>query len=138
MTQALEAAKHARDRDDNVSWARTELKEARSAFEAGDYTSAMERADLILGRLGPGAQSPGAAVISAMAPEIADLGAAAGRIAVATESVKQAKAHGFNVHAAKAVLKEAKKAFKAKDYPRTVTLANEAVQLGGSTSRARP
>src|SRR5213594_146733 len=55
MTKALEAAKQARDRGANVQAARRALKEARSAFEAGDYATAIERADSILGFLDPGA-----------------------------------------------------------------------------------
>src|SRR3989442_15087644 len=49
MTQALEAAKRARDRGSNVQAARRALKEARFAFEAGGYASCLERADPILG-----------------------------------------------------------------------------------------
>src|SRR2546429_9093017 len=49
MTLALEAAKRARDRGSNVQIARRALLEARTAFEAGNYGVATERADYVLG-----------------------------------------------------------------------------------------
>ncbi len=146
MTQALEAAKRARDRGTNVSWARTALKEARSAFEAGNYGLAMERANFILGRLGPGLDAPPALAIPPppptsrpiSVPTLGDLGAAAGRLAEAKEVVKQAKARGFNVQAAKAALKRAKRSLKVRDYWTTVESANEAIVLSGSAGLRRP
>lgn len=139
MTQALEAAKHARDRGANVQEARSVLKEARSAFERGDYARAMERADFLLAQLGSEAMP--LPMISASSPPThltTDLGTAAGRLAEATEAVKQAKAHGFNVQAAKASLKQAKRAFKVRDYGTAVQLASQAIELSGSTGRVRP
>jgi len=58
MTEALEAAKRARDRGANVQDARRGLKEARAAFEAGNYASAIERADYILRLLGSALHAP--------------------------------------------------------------------------------
>lgn len=145
MTRALEAAKRARDRGVNVSWARPTLKEARTAFMAGNYALAMERADSILGQLefGSGAAPPATIPAEARQPSavsasgLTDLGAAAGRLAEATETVKRAKAHGFNIQAARAALKQAKRAFKARDYAGTVQFADQAIQLSGSTGRTR-
>src|SRR5207247_4705031 len=54
MTQALDAAKRARDRGADVQVARRGLKDARAAFEAGNYAVAMERADYIIRLLDPG------------------------------------------------------------------------------------
>lgn len=138
MTQALEAAKRARDRGANVSEARVVLKEARSAFERGDYAGAMARADYLLARLAPGEGTPPSFPVAPSAPGAAGLGAAAGRLAEATEAVKQAKARGFNVQVAKASLKQAKKAYRAKDYDSTLRLASQAIELSGSTGRVRP
>jgi septation ring formation regulator EzrA len=139
MTQALEAAKRARDRGVNVSTARVALKEARSAFERGDYARAMELADYLLAQLGSGTENvPPSMTTPPSPPGAADLGAAAGRLAEAAETVKQAKTRGFNVQVAKAALKQAKRAFKAKDYGATVQLASQAIELSGSTGRVRP
>lgn len=48
MTRALETAKRARDTGRNVSEIRKTLKQARSAFEAGAYDTAVKLADEIL------------------------------------------------------------------------------------------
>lgn len=48
MTRALETAKRARDAGRNVSEIRKTLKQARAAFEAGDYDTATRLADEIL------------------------------------------------------------------------------------------
>ncbi len=48
MTKALETAKRARDSGRNVSEIRKTLKQARAAFEAGDYDTASRLADEIL------------------------------------------------------------------------------------------
>ena len=48
MTKALETAKRARDSGRNVSEIRKTLKQARAAFEAGDYDSAAKLAQEIL------------------------------------------------------------------------------------------
>jgi hypothetical protein len=48
MTEALEAAKRARDQGADVRPMREVLKEARNAFEGGDYLRAMERADRVI------------------------------------------------------------------------------------------
>ncbi len=141
MTRALEAAKRARDRGLDVHEARRLLKESRSAFERGDYATAMDRADHILRMLEPGSElSTAPAIRSAapIAPTPTDLGAAAGRLAEATEAMRQAKAHGFDVHAAKAALKLAKRAFKSRDYARTLELAGQAIDLSGVAGRVRP
>ncbi len=142
MTQALEAAKQARDRGMNVLSARTALQEARSAFEQGNYAYAMERSDFILAQfgIGPGQSPaivvpPGGSAQGPTGPLPTDLGAAAGRLGEATESVRQAKAHGFNVRVAKAALKEAKRAFKARNYGKTIEYANQAIQSCGSSAR---
>lgn len=142
MTQALEAAKQARDRGANVLWARTALKEARSAFEQGNYASAMERADFILAQFGFGPEQPAAVGVPPAGPAqgfggpaSTDLGAAAGRLAEATESVKRAKARGFNVRVARAALKEAKRAYKARNYGKAIEYANQAIQSCGSSAR---
>lgn len=140
MTQALEAAKRARDRGANVYEARGALKAARIAFMKGDYAAAMERANYILGTLDSGTFDAAAAATSlpaATAPGRSDLAAAAGRLAEATDTVKVAKANGFNVQAAKVALKQAKRAFKAKDYAGTIQFADQAIQLSGSTGRTR-
>src|SRR3989441_13373538 len=52
MVAALEAAKKARDSGHNVQQVRGMLKAARSAFEAGDYTTAARFADQGLGTCG--------------------------------------------------------------------------------------
>ena len=51
MTRALETAKRARDAGRNVGEIRKALKMARSAFESGDYESAVRLADEILREL---------------------------------------------------------------------------------------
>ena len=51
MTKALETAKRARDSGRNVSEIRKTLKQARAAFEAGDYDMAARLADEILKEL---------------------------------------------------------------------------------------
>lgn len=139
MTRALEAAKRARDRGVNVRGERILLKEARSAFEHGDYATATARADSILAHLGmSSAEMPSVTAPPPAGPATGVIGVdAAGRLAEAAETVKRAKASGFNVEVAKAALKQAKKAFKAKDYATTVQLANQAIQLSGSTGRVR-
>jgi ribosomal protein S20 len=48
MTKALETAKKARDAGRNVSEIRKSLKQARAAFEAGDYDTAAKLAEEIL------------------------------------------------------------------------------------------
>src|SRR2546425_12766552 len=48
MVAALEAAKKARDSGHNVQQVRGMLKAARSAFEAGDYTTAARFAEQVL------------------------------------------------------------------------------------------
>ncbi len=140
MTRALEAAKQARDRGANVQEARHVLKDARSAFERGDYARAMERADFLLASFGSD-QPPARAFSAGPSPRTAldgDLGAAAGRLAEAKEAVKQAKAHGFNVQAAKTSLKQAKRAYKSREYGAAIQLASQAIELSGSTGRVRP
>lgn len=140
MTQALEAAKRARDRGANVQEARHVLKDARSSFERGDYARAKERADFLLAQFASDVASAPASTMTPPPPPLAatDLGAAAGRLAEAAEAVRQAKAHGFNVQAAKAALRQAKRAFRSRDYGSTVQLASQAIQLSGSTGRVRP
>ncbi|HYM40929.1 MAG TPA: hypothetical protein VEY12_12445 [Thermoplasmata archaeon] len=139
MTRALEAAKRARDGGANVSNARVALKDARSAFERGDYARALERADFLLAQLGPGDISapPVPAVGSPLISAMTDHGTAAVRLAEATEAVRTAKARGFNIQVAKVALKQAKRAFKAKDYAAAVQLASQAIELSGSTGRDR-
>jgi phage-related protein len=134
MTQALEAAKRARDHGMNVQEARQALKQARSAFERGDYVAAMERADYILGRFAPGS----VAVPAVSTPSSTSKENATSRLAQAAETVRQAKAHGFNVQVAKAALKQAKRALRAGDLQGAVDFADQAVQLSGSTGRVRP
>ena len=51
MTRALETAKRARDTGRNVSEIRRALKQARAAFESGDYDTACRLADDILREL---------------------------------------------------------------------------------------
>lgn len=139
MTQALEAAKHARDRGANVQEARHMLKDARSAFERGDYARAMACADFLLAQFAGDVVPPPVYVFSPPPPTpTTDLGTAAGRLAEAKEAVKQAKARGFNVQVAKAALRQAKRAFKSRDYGTAVQLASQAIQLSGSTGRVRP
>lgn len=139
MTRALEAAKRARDRGANVSSARIALKEARSAFERGDYTRAMERADSLIAQFGSDAAAePPPLATAPSPPSSSGLAAAAGRLAEAKEAVKQAKTRGFNVQVAKAALKQAKRAFKQRDYGAAFQLASEAIELSGSTGRVRP
>src|SRR2546428_2765148 len=52
MVAALEAAKKARDSGHNVQQVRGMLKAARSAFEAGDYTTPAPFADQVLDTCG--------------------------------------------------------------------------------------
>ena len=140
MTEALEAAKRARDRGANVQDARRALKEARAAFEAGNYASAIERADYILRLLGssPARATPAMRETSAVIrPDITDVESARGWIRQATESVQEAKERGLNVDVAKAALTQAKKAFKAGDYRAAVQFADQAVQLCASATLAR-
>ncbi len=135
MTQALEAAKRARDRGANVQVARGVLKEARSAFMSGNYVEAMRLADYLV-RLFEGGTVPAAP--SPTASPSVDPFAAAGRLAQAEEAVRQARARGFNVAAAKAALKEAKRASKARDYAATIAFADQALELCGFSPRANP
>lgn len=58
MTEALEAAKRARDAGRSVSGIRRTLKQSRAAFEAGDYETARRLADDILRELGAVQASP--------------------------------------------------------------------------------
>jgi predicted lipid-binding transport protein (Tim44 family) len=51
MTRALETAKRARDQGRNVSEIRKALKQARAAFESGDYETASRLAEEILREL---------------------------------------------------------------------------------------
>ena len=51
MTRALETAKRARDAGRNVSEIRKALKQARAAFESGDYDTSARLADEILKEL---------------------------------------------------------------------------------------
>ncbi len=140
MTRALEAAKRARDRGSNVQAARRALKEARFAFEAGDYASAIERADSILGLLETGAPTASSVarlpVINSASSNL-DRETAARRLAGAEERVKEAKARGLNVQIAKAALKEAKKALKAGDFRSAVDYASQAEQLSWSSGPIR-
>ncbi len=135
MTRALEAAKLARDRGVNLQDARQALKQARYAFERGDYAAAMERADYVLGLFGTEPVDAPAAVSPPVGKSADD---ASGRLAQATKIVRQAKAHRFNVQVAKAALKQAKKALKAGDLQGAVNFADQAIQLSGSTGRVRP
>lgn len=138
MTKALEAAKRARDRGVDVHEARQLLKDSRSAFERGDYARAMERADFLLAQLGGDRASEPSPMVNPHPASTRDLGTAAGRLAEAKEAVKQAKAHGFNVQAAKATLKEAKRAYRARDYETAVQLASRVIELSGAMGRLRP
>lgn len=139
MTQALEAAKRARDRGANVQWARAALKEARAMFMAGDYARASAAADSMIAQLeaGPGTAPDTGSYSPGAMPGTGDRASAAGRLAEATETVKAAKAHGFNVQVAKTALKQAKRAFRMGDYAGTLQFAEQAIQLSGSTNRAR-
>jgi len=51
MTKALETAKKARDMGRNVSDIRKTLKQARAAFESGEYDTASKLAEEILREL---------------------------------------------------------------------------------------
>ncbi|HKW43360.1 MAG TPA: hypothetical protein VJP06_04150, partial [Thermoplasmata archaeon] len=51
MTRSLETAKRARDAGRNVSAIRKALKQARAAFESGDYDTASRLAEEILKEL---------------------------------------------------------------------------------------
>ena len=135
MTQALEAAKRARDRGIDVHVARSALREAQSAFMRGDYGTAMERADYIFRLV---SSEPVGTPLTGTPPPASSAEVAAARVAQAAESVRMAKAHGFNVHMAKDALKRAKRAMKSGDYPGALALADQAVQLSGSTGRVRP
>ncbi len=140
MTLALEAAKRARDRGSNVQIARRALLEARTAFEAGNYGVATERADYVLGLFESGPAHPAMpanATSTGGPPESTDAESARIWIRQATGSIQEAKARGLNVHVAKAALTQAKKALKAADYQAAVRFANQAVQLCASAGLAR-
>jgi len=133
MTLALEAAKRARDRGSNVQIARRALLEARTAFEAGNYGVATERADYVLGLFESGPAHPAMpanATSTGGPPESTDAESARIWIRQATGSIQEAKARGLNVHVAKAAL-------KAADYQAAVRFANQAVQLCASAGLAR-
>ncbi len=140
MTQALEAAKRARDRGANVQEARRALKQARAAFEAGNYPAAMERANYILGRFGSpaaGMPAPVSAIPTPGAAEIADAESARGWLTQARTAVREAKERGLNVHVAKAALVQAKKALRARDYRTCIEFSSEAVRLCVAATPAR-
>ena len=140
MTQALDAAKRARDRGVDVQVARRGLKDARAAFEAGNYAVAIERADYIIRLLDPGGAGtppPMSGTSAVMLPETSNVESARTWIRQATGSLQEAKARGLNVHVAKAALTQAKKAFKAADYRAAVEFANQVVQLCASATLAR-
>src|SRR5207253_10765206 len=101
MTEALEAAKRARDSGANVQDARRALKEARAAFEAGNYASAIERADYILRLLlsCPAHATPAMSETSAVIrPDITDVESARGWIRQVTESVHKLMKRCMNVY----------------------------------------
>ena len=98
---ALEAAKRARDRGSNVQIARRALLEARTAFEAGNYGVATERADYVLGLFESGPAHPAMpanATSTGGPPESTDAESARIWIRQATGSIQEAKARGLNVH----------------------------------------
>ena len=140
MTQALEAAKRARDRGVNVREARQALKQARAAFEAGNYAAAMERANYILEMF----RTPPASALPVAGPTptqptvgVADAGSARRWLVQATGSVREAKERGLNVHVAKAALAQAKKALRAGDYRGAIDFSNQALQLCAAATPAR-
>jgi len=126
MTAALEAAKKARDSGHNVQQARAMLKAARSAFEAGDYATALRVADQILETCrdqsvreagGP----PRAAVLK--------------RMSDALHATKKRKRRGFNVEQSNELLRQARAAFESGDYRTAMGLADQVLQLSSPDSR---
>src|SRR5207247_8878231 len=108
--RALDAAKRARGRGADVQVARRGLKDARAAFEAGNYAVAIERADYIIRLLDPGGAGtppPMSGTSAVMLPETSNVESARTWIRQATGSLHEAKARGLNVHVAKAALTRA-------------------------------
>ena len=126
----------------NVQQARRLLREARIAFERGDYATATRRAYEVLGLFPAGPAMPtvrtaASSPIAASPPAAADRNRASVRLAAAIQTVERARARGLNVQVAKAALKQARKALRAGDYLGTVEYAGQAEQLCWSTGRAR-
>src|SRR2546428_3694266 len=98
MVAALEAAKKARDSGHNVQQVRGMLKAARSAFEAGDYTTAARFANQGLGTCGdqsaPAAGGPPRAVVLA-------------RMSAAPRATKKRERRGFKVQQNQGLLRQA-------------------------------
>src|SRR5712692_1351590 len=118
MTAALEAAKNARDSGHNVQQVRGMLKAARSAFEAGDYATALRVADQVLDTCRDqtvrGAGGPPRAVVVK-------------RMSDALRATKKRKSRGFNVDQSHELLRQARAAFESGDYRAAMDLADQAL-----------
>jgi len=122
MTQALEAAKKARDSGVDVHQGREFLKRSRAAFEAGNYPLAKQLADQVLEIYGKTA---------AVVPAGAGRSEVLARMAEALDAVKRTKRLGVDVRRAREVLKQARSAYKAGNYGTALELANETLTLCG-------
>jgi len=123
MIQALEASKQSRDSGNNVKQLRAMLKTARSAFEAGDYTTAMRVADQILeicrAQSAPSARGPPRSVVRR-------------RINEAHRAMKKRRRRGFSIDQSTELLRRARAAFEGGDFLSAMDLANQALELSGS------
>jgi len=126
MTEALEAAKRARDSGFDVRELRRLLKESRAAFESGNYQDAARIADRIL-------------EISAQMATRRSGGPArdalVARMKEARRATRKAKRGRFDVQQPEEALRQARAAYAAGDYKAAMEFADQAVQLTGSSSR---
>jgi len=126
MVAALEAAKKARDSGHNVQQVRGMLKAARSAFEAGDYTTAARFADQVLETCGDQSVRAAGGPPRAVVLE---------RISEALRATKKRKRRGFNVEQSQQLLRQARVAFESGDYRTAMDLADQALQLCSPDAR---
>src|SRR2546428_2299342 len=99
MVAALEAAKKARDSGHNVQQVRGMLKAARSAFEAGDYTTAARFADQGLDTCGgPSGLALGGPTRAVVLP----------RMSHALRAAKKKKRRGFNLQQNHELMRQAR------------------------------
>jgi len=127
MVAALEAAKKARDSGHNVQQVRGMLKAARSAFEAGDYTTAARFANQVLDTCADQSARAAGGPPRAVVLE---------RMSDALRATKKRKRRGFNVEQSQELLRQARAAFESGDYQMAMDLADQALQLCSPDSRS--
>src|SRR5436309_10572743 len=116
----------ARDSGHNVQQVRGMLKAARSAFEAGDYTTAARFADQVLDTCGDQSVRAAGGPPRAVVLE---------RISEALRATKKRKRRGFNVEQSQQLLRQARVAFESGDYRTAMDLADQALQLCSPDAR---